>query len=73
MVCPVEIPFMEKINKKLKLELKSVMEKHSKETLHIEHKNTCNPVDSNALHSADAGGNNVFPPCLVPLGPGYTV
>lgn len=30
---------------------------------------TCNPVDCNALHPADAVSNHVLSPCLVSLGP----
>lgn len=34
---------------------------------------TSNPVDGDALHAADAGGDDVLPPRLVTLGPGDPV
>lgn len=34
---------------------------------------TGDPVDGDALHPADAGGDDVLPPRLVPLGPGDPV
>lgn len=30
---------------------------------------TCNPIHSNAFHSANAIGHHILSPCLVPLGP----
>lgn len=34
---------------------------------------TSDPVNGDALHPADAGGDDVLPPRLVPLGPGDPV
>lgn len=35
----------------------------------FQHKQTCNPVDGNALHPADAIGDHIFSPRLISLGP----
>jgi len=46
-----------------------VMDKGLKIAFQIRHDETCDPVDCDALHPANAVGDHIFSPCLIPLRP----